>query len=229
MTTNHHPNGLRPEGDLGAFAASLPTTSFDELYHVGTMDPTDKGRAAGSLEGDGLSVSMHPEEWERIARLGGNPTWVLTKEPNRFVRYHALGDGHHDALAAWAVERGYAQRATLWHVTWEDDDEGGPVSFVVDSEAAAAEEAELRDDDSVTIHTETGLVATPALTQRLGQHCHLGLVEDLAWVAFVGELADTVDLDGIWWDDRYDPAALSCPRGVIVPARVATFTAVRVD
>lgn len=31
------------------------------------------------------------------------------------------------------------------------------------------------------------------------------------------------DLVGIWWDEKHDPLALSCPRGGILPERLAEF------
>lgn len=53
---------------------------------------------------------------------------------------------------------------------------------------------------------------------------HVDLTLDMVIV----EYARNVDLDGVWWDEALDPAALSAPRGVIhadlVPALTVTQT-----
>lgn len=42
----------------------LPLLELDSVFHIGTLDPVDKGARGSSLEGHGLSVSLCPEEGE---------------------------------------------------------------------------------------------------------------------------------------------------------------------
>lgn len=72
--------------------APVPPRTFEALFHVGTLRPEDKGCDGPSWEGHGLSVSVHPAAWTRIARLGGRPTWKLVNDQARFVDVHALTD-----------------------------------------------------------------------------------------------------------------------------------------
>lgn len=76
--------------------------SFPSLIHIGSLNPGDK--RGFSHEWQGLSVSLHPDAWEQIARLAG-PRWELSVPGNRFVDFHALDDAARDRIVAWGVER----------------------------------------------------------------------------------------------------------------------------
>lgn len=52
------------------------------------------------------------------------------------------------------------------------------------------------------------MTGTEVMRTRTGTRAEPGAAEDLA---------------GLWWEDRFDPAALSYPRGVILPDRVGSF------
>lgn len=67
-----------------------PLISFTKLYHVGTLNPENKG--SDSHEGSGLSVSVHPNEWTRIAKLGGGDLYSLSKSGNQFLDFHRMTD-----------------------------------------------------------------------------------------------------------------------------------------
>ena len=51
--------------------------------------------------------------------------------------------------------------------------------------------------------------------------CEPIMVADMLAMAYA---EDVLRLDGVWWEDRHDPAALSAPRGAIFAARVAAFS-----
>jgi hypothetical protein len=53
----------------------IPVIAFDTAYHLGTLDPSLRGKEGGAVGGDSqeghlLSVSTCPEAWRSIARLG---------------------------------------------------------------------------------------------------------------------------------------------------------------
>lgn len=196
----------------------LPQRTFDVLWHVGSMNPADK--RARSWEGQGLSVSEHPEEWTAIARLGGLPVWRLTRPDNRFLDYHTLTDEQWTEIAAWGIERGYVERLTVYRVPVDGEDGEGFFAFLSRDEADA--EADGWDDRPVT---EAGaLVATatfPDPTVAAGT-IDPDQILTIAW------LAETQPgFDGVWFDDLYAPDMLSCPRGVIHPHRLTAWTITR--
>ena len=84
----------------------FPVLQFDDHCHIGTMKPSDKGRFHNktSLEGNGLSVSEDPDAWRAIAKLGGFPTWSLTRDGSLFVDAHALQESHWQELTAHRTE-----------------------------------------------------------------------------------------------------------------------------
>jgi hypothetical protein len=205
-------------------AADLPIRSFAALWHVGTLSPADKH--TWSYEGQGLSVSLHPEDWAFIARLGGNPTWRLTRPGNAFLDYHDLTADQRAEITAWGMSCGYVEQATVYRVTLTDED--GEESWLTCATRAEAEdEADVRafDSDPADLITETtALVATdtfPDPTVAAGD-IDLDQVLAVVWAATVH-----LHLDGVWWEDTYAPERLSAPRGVVHAHRVADWTVVR--
>lgn len=200
-------------------AARLPTRTFRELWHVGTMDPQHK--RAGSHEGAGLSVSLHPGEWRRIARghVGGD-LWRCTKPGNRFLDFHKLTKTQRRMIEDWGVAHGFATRGSLWRVTLHDENDE---PFHLDFPTREQAEREAWEAEDVAEVPGGGLLPTPLFHQRTrttGDTVDLGLLATL----FV---EDATDLDGVWWNDLLDVARLSAPRGVIVPGKVAGWTNTR--
>lgn len=104
----------------------LPTRTFRRLYHVGSMDIAQKRR--GSMEGAGLSVSVNPDEWRRIGRgIVSGELWEGTRADNRFLNSHRMNRTHRQMIADWGVQNGYVVSASVWRVTWHDDELGGNV------------------------------------------------------------------------------------------------------
>jgi GNAT superfamily N-acetyltransferase len=99
--------------------AALPTRQFDQLFHVGSMRA--KAKSNMSYEGAGLSVSLHPTIWRRIAKgwVGGD-LWRLTRAGNRFLDATALSREQHQQLNTWGQQNGYLAYADWmggWHGT----------------------------------------------------------------------------------------------------------------
>lgn len=193
--------------------ADFPTVTFDEVFHVGTLNPED--RKSASYEGDGISVSLHPDEWARIARLGG-PTQVMTKpsgQPFQFVLWHDLITDNIDALRVWAVEQGWMEQRTAYRISWFDDEWDDTFSMEFTTEAEALAEAEDRGD-------EDACPVTPVTVWRPTDMFPEARVErdadptDTLLAVYVRRTRP--DLDGVWWEDTFDPMRLSCPRGVLV-------------
>lgn len=203
----------------------FPTISFDVLFHVGSFDPSHK--QAGSYEGAGLSVSLHPEEWSFIAKLGGNPTWSLRRPGNRFLDAHAISLKNKHAIMAWAVQRGYAEPCDTWRWRYYDDE----VELYLTCEFLTHEEAmreayglsESEKEMIGTVRKCSGHRSTPLLdkiTQQKQPAIGNELTLDFLYPVYADEV---LSLDGVWWADRLDPNSYSAPRGVISQRSLPTW------
>lgn len=199
----------------GAQTPTIPTRSFRVLYHVGTLNVADK--RGDSHEGAGLSVSLHPDEWRRIAsgRVSG-ATWRCTKPGNRFINAHRLPKAARSKIADWAIQNGFAARETTYRIARYDDEleQEHYLPFLTRAEA----EREADDGDEIE-EVPGSLVGTPALATRT-HAASLALAEDLILTVY----AEEHGFDGVWWQDVLDVTAYSAPRGVIVPRMVGTWS-----
>jgi len=209
-----------------------PLRRFERLFHVGRLDPAAKG--IDSHEGDGLSVSRHPEDWRAIARLGDAPVWDIDTRDARFLDFYAFRRDRAALNAAcdWAVEQGYLERGRVYVVTMPDEEgEGGSLVFrfldptEAEDEARGYLEADLGGDEleaavAQAVRRTLGYVSTAHLAERMRHErgVPLALAVDLAVVAYA---EDVLGLDGVWWEDAYDPAGYSAPRGVLFARRLS--------
>lgn len=179
-----------------------PLVEFDEVYHVGTLDAAD--RKGGSYEGEGLSVSLHPDEWSQIAKLPGQ-TWTLERadgDPLRLVSWHDLDD------VVRGQARGWVRREEVYVLRKWDDEYEQWLSFEFLTREEAEAEAEFAEDD---IASDVSWRATDDFPGRVYTDVDCS---DVLLAAYVRH--ERPDLDGVWWEDDYDPDVLSCPRGVLV-------------
>ena len=205
---------------------SVPVLSMTSLYHVGDMDRASK--RTDSYEGAGLSVCLHPSAWRRIARghVGGT-THRLVNPQGSFVDAHALDEAMRHGILAWAVARGLAEPARIWTVSWDEEDDDGEERrrcFVFDDARKAAEEAEEYEESDVEIVDAMGHRSTPellALTMQTQTELGDSGVIDLVLPIWAHEVHG---IDGVWWNDRFQPWSLSAPRGVIRPEALSAWT-----
>lgn len=202
--------------DIIVESVSVPTQTFPSLYHIGTLDASQK--RDGSYEGAGLSVSLNPEAWRRIARghVSGD-LWVCTKSGNRFIDAHRVNKGMRAEIAKWATEHGFAEMKATYRVSWFDDELDQEVYSDFETLAAAEEEAESMDVEVQTI--PGSLVGTAALKARTRTKADPNVVFDLILTVY----AEEQGYDGVWWNDKLDIANYSAPRGVIVPSKISDW------
>lgn len=194
---------------------AVPTKRFTQLWHVGSLQVADKGQQGPSQEGSGLSVSLHPNDWASIARLGGNPIWDVRRLLNRFLNFHKLSLAQHKALQAWGIGKGYLVLKQQWELKYHDSEADEDCICLFDTEEEAHREIPdwLGDSEPATVREVTRPCATPFMAERLGfdtRFCDAMEMTATFWVE------DETDLDGVWWQDTYAPESLSAPRGVIV-------------
>lgn len=198
---------------LGGRAA--PTKRFTRLWHVGSLQIADKGVQGPSQEGSGLSVSIHPEDWTSIARLGGYPTWDVRRKLNQFLDFHKLTKAQRKSLQDWGVAKGYIALKQQWEMRYYDSELDDECCGVFDTEAEARREVPdwLEESEPAKITEVTLPCPTPAMEERLQFSARLCDAMDMAATFWV---EDETQMDGVWWNDVYAPATLSAPRGVIV-------------
>lgn len=196
-------------------SCTLPLVLIQEVFHVGSFDASDKGEQGASLEGNGLSISLHPEEWTAIARLGGRPTWKMTAGAGhgRFLDAHALSSEQNLFIAQWGLEHGWVNEVERWKASWIEDEGGsdGPSrswSLYHSPVEAASETEDLEDVEikSVVVH-----VSSSKMRERCGFDPGDMNAVDILRTFYAEDHA----LDGVWWNDTLDRWALSAPRGVI--------------
>jgi hypothetical protein len=214
----------RPLSTLGG--RKVPTKSFKCLWHVGSLRIADKGIQGASQEGSGLSISLHPDDWASIARLGGNPTWALRRPENKFLNFHKLNSAQREALQAWGIGKGYLALKAQWELKYFDSELDDDCYCRFDSESEARQEIPdwLEEPDMATITPVVVPCPTPAMAARLGfdtKFCDAMDMTATFWVE------DETSLDGVWWQDTYEPQLLSAPRGVIVKRALQSWTVTR--
>lgn len=193
-----------------------PTVSHPIVYHVGDLDAArDKSRY--SNEGTALSVSLHPDAWRQIARDVSGTTYELHNPGAVF--YEADPTGPRDDILDWIVDNGYAERVTGWRGEWHDPaiDETRYVLSYDEEHARVESQADVRAD----AHVEETTVLKLANRGRDYWEEAFTLSPDEAGPLHVRQLApvwyacNALDVDGVWWPERLDPANHSAPRGAI--------------
>lgn len=178
------------------------------LFHVGTMNQDDKGSRGPSWEGGGLSVSLDPDEWTRIAKLGGLPKWEISNPATpALLKVHDLTEEEIENIKTWGRE--YFTEKTVHSASYEDDEIGGEVTLWFDSK----KEADLEGDHVRYNGETTKLVPSDDLVLMTGISPDTDATEGLimAW-------AETNGYDGLWWEDEFGP--YSAPRGVIFESMI---------
>ncbi len=199
-------------------SGGLPVKTLKGLYHVGTLDASKK---RDGYEGAGLSVSTHPDAWERIARghVTGD-TYSATKEGNRFLDAHSLTKKHNAEITQWAIKNGYLEQQETVTVCYYDDEMEDNLCQTFDSMADAKNEYddELQYMD-VTVDKD-GIVPTEKLKKETRQ-TRMSATGILEYVLPI--FAEQQGLDGVWWQDKLDVQRYSAPRGVIVPSKIKSW------
>lgn len=227
---NGEPVGINPKHPDGASAKKATTKAFNEakdglpvktlkgLYHVGTMDSSEK---RDGFEGAGLSVSTHPDAWKKIARghVTGD-THSATKEGNKFLDAHSLSDAHNKQIKQWAIKNGYLEQQETVTVCYYDDEMEDDLCSTFDSMADA--EAEYDDElEHMDVTVDKGGIVP---TDKLKKETRQNRIDSTGVLEFVLPIfAEQQGLDGVWWQDNLDVQRYSAPRGVIVPSKIKSW------
>lgn len=193
-------------------STDIKVLSIDTVFHRGTLNSTDK--STFSYEGDGLSVSVHPNEWGIIARLAGKD-YSLFKHSGSFADNHSFDT---KSLLAWGLKEGFIQPCELYKYTFYD--ENADERFMLFSTSA---EAEVESEGNIEgITTETGFKPTLKMEGMLHVKTNHSIFLDHLFGLYVQ--ANYPEIDGVWFDDELDVCGLSAPRGMIFPSKLKEWT-----
>ena len=200
------------------------------LFHVGTLDIANKSNQ--SHEWNGLSVSNCPHAWRQICGCTGTTWELIPKGQDRFLLFHDLDDDDLAQIRTWAIEEGYFDADVEYRVYWYDNEYEEERYFTFSGDeydnAIFEYEAKLEEEyDGVRFEERSnGLAPTDHLLLVSLVKIDPSMSLDIAVMLYAEEELET---DGVWWDDNYDPYALSAPRGVIFNTRLDNFEAVETD
>ena len=199
----------------------LPIIKIKKVYHVGDMDIKDKSKF--SLEGSGLSVSLHPDEWRKIARLGARDLYLLSNSGGLFVDGNKLDSREKSDIISWGLESGYIDQKETYKVCWYDDELDQEVCMEFDTLDAA--ELEAGSDREISIN-KGGILPTLKLnSESMQDRIEPSQTFDLLLTIFVDRMTN---FDGIWWDDYLDVSKYSAPRGVIFNSKINRWSISRI-
>jgi len=205
----------------------LPAVQHREVFHVGA-EPSGvhPKRSAMSYEGPGLSVSVHPEAWRKIARLGDAPVWRLRRADGtkgQFVNMKKLlrDEARVVALLDEARARGLVEGAGAYRLTYRDGETGQRAYIDFATEAAALEN---REEFGGTVKPVAAFRALPTLQRWWREFFTKDVPDSFAREAAIIAVLHGSGLDGLWWPDRFNVLHLSAPRGVIFPAALSLWT-----
>lgn len=226
----------------------VPVLELPIVYHIGTLDPAMRGQHhhRTSQEGAGLSVSLCPDGWRRIAKLGGYPLQKLDREGALFLDLDSMDAELRAAVGDWAVTQGLAARETRWLAwTWDDEEEGWRGMTCLTREDAVAELEAVLDGDEPTderlalpdeeggppggslVSCEEALVLTGAGDARALGFGRDTNASDIAAMFYAEDVLRPAmpDLLGVWWGSDYEPLGYRAPKGAILPSCVGAFSA----
>jgi hypothetical protein len=200
----------------------LTFVTHSPVYHVGALD-ADRPQTY-SYEGGGLSVSTHPDAWREIADSVSGHTYELTNESARFV----LADDRLERQArAWCLDNGFVTATTGYRASTVDPEVGERRYWLFEDRPSAAAQ--------VFGHPEGCVEPVPTLALDDRGRAYTVEVFAFDWstdpdpmdvrdLTLVWFAEHALDVDGVWWADRLDPAACSAPRGVIFQSRLDAWT-----
>ena len=196
-------------------------------FHVGNMTKKVK---KSSFEGSGLSISQHPKEWSRIARLSGD-LYTVHKENPLLLDFHKLSKRDKTNIFEWGVERGYLVKGFKWVFTYIDEDDEMYREFLsyedwlMDrgyDEEDAEDQEDLNEDKESLEKVKAFLGTTKLFEAECWDREHSpSMAETFCILRYADEM---LGVDGVFWNDILDVYRYSAPRAVIFQSKLPEWT-----
>lgn len=183
------------------------TIQVKELFHIGTMKESE--RTSLNYEGKGLSVSLHPREWQIICRgkMNGNP-FKLSNENSLFAVYE-YSDFLFSTLRHFGIQNGYVTEEQKILYRYFDDECQEHFVEYFNSVEDFKEEYEGEEYE-----TEDTLIATEKMKDSMKPvSCpQINPLEEL-FNLYIQEKFE--EYDGVWFNRPIDVICYQAPAGLI--------------
>lgn len=204
----------------------LPLIKTAYVYHAGDLTQPITNDRPYSQEGACLSVSHCPLDWCRIAKLPVKYIHTLRRDTEFVLLDMQLAykdDDLRSEVINWAREEGLVEEKVRWRA-WYFDSEADEWRHYTcatkeDADVEVSEVLEYLEEGDATAPPGHNMVepvvlwvSTPKLATRMRQ-AKYGDVDafDFAMIAWAED--NLPQLDGVWWNQPYDPFSLTAPRG----------------
>ncbi|MCW3782507.1 hypothetical protein [Defluviimonas salinarum] len=208
-----------------------------KVTHIGFLDRPAAERRP-TIDGPGISVSTHPEDWRAIAGLNG-PEMVLRFTAAKWVDALEFSDEDRAEVVAWMLAQDYARAVTGWTATRYDEEADDFIEQTFESREAAARFAGRSLEEEIAAEARGQGAVMEEETYRLTRRALKRLVrwpDPLRWfdgavLLYCREvvLPKRPLVVGVWWGEAHDRRARSCPSGVLFPERLDLFDVVDED
>lgn len=201
------------------------SVSLSPVWHVGNLSG-NRIKPYISYEGMGISVSVHPQAWEDIMRRDGSATgeqlttYRLENPTAEFYFVDPTADLSRER--EWCLEHRFVSERPGYQVSYVNHLDELAYFRLVDEDRSHAE-ADARhgtvEPRNILQLDTLGITYWEEAFDQPPLEADPVLIEGLLPVWFAREQ----DYDGVWWDERLDPANFSAPRGTIFQARLESF------
>jgi hypothetical protein len=202
------------------------TRSSGRVFHIGNLSG-DRERPHLSYEGNGVSVSHHPEVWRDLLRKSGDGTLAETATMYELINpsatfYDAVPGGPpRTPVIEWALANDFVQRISGFEVRWQQNGNQHTMQFPDRNRAereAAVEGRELHETTLLVLDQRGERYWERAFRQPPHEAEPL-VIRSLTPVWY----AEARGFDGVWWNEELAPADYSAPRGVIFQSRLGEW------
>ena len=210
----------------------LPLINVNHIFHIGTLNPDHRGERSESQEGHLISVSNCPYAWRNIAKLGGSELHQFSKDDGIILLDMNAVSHLKNEIKQWAIDHQLTETKTMFKAWAYDSDSEAWWYTLQDSHASALIETD--EDDKEGPHGSGCIEAVEVMigTEKLGGLVKIKNMEKedaFDFLVMIWAQENHPKIDGVWWNETYDPDSLSAPRGGIFPDRLERIQKTKVD
>lgn len=205
---------------------------IETLYHVGSMDISQKSLFA--IEGNGLSVSICPKDWMKIAKMKDSTIWKLYKKNIKMLDYHSLTENDFNLATSWGITEGYLKEFEVYSVTKFDDDMNCDLHSIHDTFEDALNKASIEEKyDTFESYISNRKSLYPRIekikgykpTKKLNSLSMVNVdIQNSKQINLLLFLEKNTDLDGVYWNEELNLSKNSAPKGVIFNSKINDFS-----
>lgn len=205
----------------------IPTLSVDKLWHIGDLDITRKYACGESQEGNLFSVSRCPRAWQQIVKLGGfdlyeaNAGYTLLDMLDITHAQTQAGRHLQAEIRRWGYQQGLLQKETLYQGQYYDDELEDTCLISLTEDEASIAEAE--GEYECVLKKDVDAATSKLRDIHHLRSNHLGDAFDFAVIEWARTHV-AHEVDGVYWDQHYNPDCYCAPRAGLFEAKIDRLT-----